>query len=487
MRESMGKEILQRIMYREVLPGLFSADKIASGKYLKLLGKRSRELELLDEHGVPRSSTWSVEHEPDAYRFQSLQNWGVNLYYGEIKEVLEHMLGTNLSFLWMDLDIQGSYLTHIDPAMTQVLLFCWRNPETLVATYHSVGRDEGTIWEGVKSLTLLMYCAPRQTAHTLMSLSLRYEQAGFSEPISMALRDLFWLRSMFEHTFYASAHIGAVSEKHVDHFQRMSRLIWEDNIKTKRFPLKFKHLQAAVSEIYGRRINKDVEFMNSSFLRVGIETMRHLVYNAQWPWSQLCHAVKFKTFPAGVLTPKKWLSQALYSLVETPLTYISRSGQRHDFLQFFDFAEDISEIVVNSSRDIYSKFRPRALKFSPDFDFPYQKVMSARSSLNGNGAKVEAPPPQKNIEEESSQSERGDEDMSTKKRVTHRDFDSGGKLTDFGKEFIKELAQNGFGTEDILKELPPATREKHRQSVIAYVAVSHRAGNGKGPSKKSKK
>jgi hypothetical protein len=156
MRESIGKSAVRKIFFDEVLAGGLSHESIVRGNILLLLGEEPRELPYTDNLGVPRSGIWSMERQSEIYGAQVNQNLGIHLNYGEVASFLDNLTHSNQTFLVFNLDVEGSYLSQLDAAMTPVLLLCWRNPETLVGMYSSVGRDTEMLWEGIKSLAIFL-------------------------------------------------------------------------------------------------------------------------------------------------------------------------------------------------------------------------------------------------------------------------------------------------------------------------------------------
>src|SRR3989344_6726270 len=211
MKESTGKAVARELLYRKCLPNWLSQKELETGNFLLLLGEKPRELQYIDSYGTPRSQIYSVERIPEVYASQVKQELGVHLQEGELKTALENLLHGNENFLVFGLDVEGSYMSQLDPAMTPVLLYSWRNPNTVIATYSSVGRDTETIWEGVKSLVIFLWLSREKTLKTFFSLAERYRKARFEIPEIMVLRDFFWLRSHLEHSLIASVMMGTTA------------------------------------------------------------------------------------------------------------------------------------------------------------------------------------------------------------------------------------------------------------------------------------
>ena len=197
MRESIGKGVSREYFFAECLLDWLSPGQIKQGNFLLLLSETPRELAYIDALEVPRSQVFSVERNEEMYERQLAKQLGAQLHFGELTGYLATLLDGDQDFQVMNLDVEGSYLSQLDPAMTPVFLVCWRNPETVVATYSSVGRDTEMIWEGVKSLAIFLWLAPEVAMKTLWSLMCQYDVAGFSQPQYMALRDFFWIPARF--------------------------------------------------------------------------------------------------------------------------------------------------------------------------------------------------------------------------------------------------------------------------------------------------
>jgi hypothetical protein len=448
MRESVGKSISREFFFAECLLDWLPAERIKKGNFLLLLNETPRELAYTDALEVPRSQVFSVEREERTYRHQLGQQLGAHLHFGDLVGYLATLLDGDQEFLVMNLDVEGSYLSQLDPAITPVLLMCWRNPETVVATYSSVGRDTEMLWEGVKSLAICLWLAPDLASRTLASLTRRYDAAGFTQPQSMALRDFFWIRSMLEHTLVSSAIMGTASQKAAQDWFAHADLLWRSVTRWRRRPLRLKALrdmvELAVSQDPGKR---EIIMAPPACLGSAIADFRHLVYNAQEPWSQLCYFSRIKVLEKPV-DCKTWLEQVLGDFLKEPLIYVNRKGERLDIR--FKRGEPFSVVdpVIWEDLDLYEKFSPRRLgllQASPRLIQVWRAAVQARKEA----------------------------EMSSQSKGL---VDGKGRLSDEGKQLVQMTARKHRkdSAEDVVKRLPPEFGKVAKGVIRAHVAVGRR-------------
>ena len=353
MQESKGKKAARLLFYLELLPEWLSQAQLVSGDFLVLLGKEPRELPLLDALSVPRNHIWSVERNNEVYMSQLDQQLRVSLHYGEMAEYLQYLFNKNQAFMVLNLDVEGSYLSQLEPAMTSVLLFCWNNPETVIATYSSIGRDTETLWEGVRSLAVFLALLPKETKQALSALCLYYQQMGFNDPIRMALRDLLWIRSHLEHAAVTSFQKKMADRQDVRALQNFEDVVWQTLVSSTPLPLVLESVEAAVSQIQAKPPHQ---------LRFGIQVadMRHVIYRAEPPWIQRCYFSKLDTTRTPV-TIKEWLRDTLEWFVRSTFTYIDNQGVRNDIR--LSQAEPLgADTVVWEREDLYNRFLPRKIR-----------------------------------------------------------------------------------------------------------------------------
>ncbi len=317
MQESKGKQRAREFIYRECAGKWLAPDVIPNSGALTLLGYPPRELPLIDELGFQRNQVWSIERDLQVYRAQFEDQIGVGLYHGELADYLQHTLHGNQTFCFMNLDVEGSYRSQLDPAMTSVLLFCWRNANTVVTTYSTIGRDTEMIFEGIVSLAFFLALAPRETQAVYDILTHQYGRAGFEKPQRMALRELFWLRSIWEHSIAASALVGSTPLPAARLALGFTRQLWQRIVNTTPRLLTLSALLRFVRQ-------NDTARVNTVPVGLCIERLQRITYNGEQSWSELCHCFVLK--PGATMTSNQWLIKALDQLGKQPLNHIGYDG-----------------------------------------------------------------------------------------------------------------------------------------------------------------
>lgn len=457
MRESAGKRVTRKLFYTEFLPGCLSSEQLAQGNYLLLLGQPPKELEFTDAWDVPRHQIWSVERDGDVYHAQESLELGVNLDHVELWEHLRYLLHKNQQFQVMNLDIEGSFLTNIDPALDAALLYCWRNPETVVATYSSIGRDKTLLMEGVKSLATFLWLAPEETIELLATFQERYRLAGYKRTTRLILRDLFWLRSHLEHMASTAAQVNLATTSSVITLFTAENKIWEAVVAAGNLPLKLGQLQRTVEKLAGSRnfrSNTKVAWLPS--FAVDFQVIHHVLYRAQRPWSHRGYFTKFTVVDQSN-NCFDWTRTALTSLAKSALTTVDEHGQRRDWNQVVRADPKIRKIVVwdpglaraTARTKIYTTFSPRQLTVRTPMDDWLPSIQAIRTQMK--------------------QRPTGKEVMSMAAYMKD------GSLTNWGRERLRELAREHRNTDVIAAIVPDSIP---RQSIIAYVAIANRSGNG---------
>lgn len=481
MRESVGKSMARALFYRECLPSWLTDVQLRSGNFLLLLGDEPREIPHLDALGVPRDHVWSVERDRAIFHRQLAQELGVSLYCGDMVEYLRHLLHMNQGFAVLNLDIEGSYLMNLDPAMTPVLLFCWRNPETVVATYSSIGRDTEMLWEGIKSLALFRWLAPTLTSELVATLCARYASTGFTEPLRMTLRDLFWLRSQLEHTAIASALVQVTSGRSVDRLLAAGDALWSSIIAhAGRAPLRLRGLEDAVAAVtQGEQFTHEIVGGALPVLGVALAAQQHVIYRAERPWSHRCYFTKYAARPAPVAC-REWAHEALAEFLAAPLTFIDRDRRRTDVILGGDSSTRDPAMILWPSAAALRQYRPR----QPDRMSDALYLEDLRGTLRSLGERLrEVPQPVTTRPQMPNMGEEENQTMATSRRnrsATRRTNGTplvdGGKLTDAGKTLVRTLAICGDDTNAIMAQLPSRCRgnEALRRSVTAYIAIARR-------------
>ncbi len=480
MQESPAKAVARELYHKRAIPAWLTKEQIQTGHRLMLLSYPARELPYLDELNVPRANIISVEDNYSIYRDQLNSHWGVGLHYGKVVDYLEMLLHENKSLVDMNLDIEGPYLNNLDPAMTSVHLFCWRNPQTVVGTYSTVGYDYRMIWEGIKSLQFFILLAPRETLNLLNALTTRYEQAHYLDPVNLALRDLFWIRSNVEHALNASAVIGVISPSIFRKVILSGNQIWEYLIKVKHKPLKTQHLLDAAKQWVSLAEAEGVDrVLRKPAIGIEVNDLYHVIYRGQNQWSQMCYFVRFKE-TGTLLSAREWALGCFKLFMQKPLIYICKKGKEYSINNQPSGLMSTKLLELWHDNRIYKEFKPRNLEvkfFSPHIIGISQTIRELHAAemlrpFSTNGSGVGA------IGTEVTESEK-EVLMATKEsKVSTKQskyFDSSKKLTEYGKSMVKSLVAQGLVVGDIMQRLPveqlgEEQKKKLRHSLAAYVA-----------------
>ncbi len=445
MRESVGKKVARRLFYLEYLPTWLSPERLRSGNFLVLLGKEQHELKLLQQINIPLHHVWSVEHDGSIYDVQNSWDSGVSLYCGEMADYLRNLLHHDEDVLVLNLDIEGSYLTHLDPAMTSILLFGWKNPETVIATYSSVGRDNQTLKEGLFSFAVLLWLVPDIALELCATLSNWFKQTGFSEPMTMVLREMFWIRSLLEHSILASVIAKKIPAEKARKFLEAEQMLWKGTMQGKPKQLRINELSKLVSKTAGTNsfIQKYGSAPQNLTLGITLEEFRHVFYNAQKPWNQLCHFVKLGRYKR-TLTCREWLETVCGHMLVTPLTYINKVGKQVD-IDNLDASMRGNPVVLRAA-DLYA-FKPRKLIVKDSVPYFDPTRIDKREP-------IEIPD-------------------TSKEEEVKQGYVEKGKLSGAAKAKIKQFARNkNADTNHIMNVM--GLPEKFRGSVTAHLANARR-------------
>lgn len=325
MKESASSAVARKWVYGECLRGLLTRKQILGGHILTLLGPNPHEVELLMAQGFEQTRIHSAEREMKTYQQQSGWPWRLNLYYGEMEDYLQFCLLHNQRWQFLNLDVEGAYLAQLHAAMTEVMLLCWRNPSVVLGTYWSVGRQDFTaIKEGIKSFALFYWLTPDLTEELLASCFRRYNEAGYGTTVALnlSMRDFSWMRSIFEHTFVASAMVGDAKRGDVAKMLDQFDVLWARVSQLPQVPLRLSHLKDEVAnarrELRLRWPDKRAGLPRAS-LRVG--ELRKLIYRSQGPWSQ--SGCFLRCDLGESLDAIEWLEQLFVAVMATPLYYVS--------------------------------------------------------------------------------------------------------------------------------------------------------------------
>ena len=365
MHESVAKRVVRVIFYDECVGEWLNPEEIEDGNILILMGDAPREISYIDNLGFSRFNVCSVERDPDVYRLQvrldTEQELNISLYQGSIKDYLMVMLHQFGKFVVLNLDIEGGYRLHLDPSMTSVVQFCCASPRTVVATYSSVGRDIGSIQDGIRSLSLLIWLAPKQTRELMGALEYGYAQAGSTQPVRFVLRDMFWIASQIEHLLQASMLQGHIASSQFEWFCEAYKSLWKYVAAQRQRVLRVKHLyEAVVAWKCAEPRLSNVKSLPRLPLR--INELMHVYYNARYPWSQRCYFVRYEMNVARPLLLKNEIAALCQLFIDRPFVYVDREGARHDIDLSVHDASAVDAYVLWRGMDLYDKFRPRILR-----------------------------------------------------------------------------------------------------------------------------
>lgn len=470
MRESKGKAFAREHFYRACLSRWMTPGQLNSGSVLILLGDEPREIKYLDELGIDRSHIWSVEKDEKKYRKQEEMKLGISLYKGEMADYLWLLLHSDQSFVVLNLDIEGSYLNHLDPAMSSVLLFCWRNPETVLATYSNVGRDTNSIREGAKSFILFFRLYPELTMKFCQRMASRYQQSNYTKPFNMVLRDLFWLRSVMEHALITASYVDIVTPEEVEIFFAAQERLWEIVCQKGKMPLTFRQVRELIEQ--SRKDKKLVKlYACIDKLRIGlkIRNQQHVIYRANPPYSHRAFYTKLISREPSYQI-QEWLTETMEGFLSAPLIYIDSEGKRTDLYEEAGTPDVIADSrVISDIKGLLTKFKPRVLSIEPlrAYQSTIDSVKRRRQQFfekTGRGQKTKGKgsatvvPALPAIQQKE-----------PKMPKTH--FMRNHKLTGKGRERLRELAKAGHTVAEIQGMVPESVPER---SIRAFVAIAHR-------------
>ncbi len=331
MQQTPGKDAARELLYRECLPNWLSSLQLRSGHHLVLLGPEPRELPFFKELDVPMSHITSVERDLAVCTAQMGWKTGATIYYGELNDYVEQLLHEQQRYVFMNLDIEGSYIVNTDPAMTSIILFAWLNPESVIATYSTLGRDPRMLMEGVKSLAVFLWMAPEETLRLMRLMAHRYDQCGSERPFNLALRDLFWIRSVLEHTMVAAAHLQLTDRLMVKRFFDIGDILWE---RVRTCLIKKMTLLQFINTVRGAAQTTSLQNILENYTepQVGltIGDLWHVMYKGVPQWRQRCYVSRFHWLPQ-LMPASAWLRETLNRFTVARFTDISHEGFRRDF------------------------------------------------------------------------------------------------------------------------------------------------------------
>lgn len=434
MQLTATKALVRNYFYREFLPSHLSAAEIQHGEFLTLLGDSDLELDLLDELQVPGKHVHSVELDSKIFQRQLRRNREreepVNLYMKSLEKLIGEYLHSNKKLLVLNLDICGSYLTGIDPVMTQVLRFARRNPRTVVASYTNVGRDRPQLLEGLKSLALCRWYVPTMTAKVMSELFSRYRGAGLSVEVSinMVLRHFFWLRSHLEHVLLGTVATGSVRGTQAAEILAEWEQCWQQVYASLDSPVRYYDLLEVVDGLARPSVSPPV--FDLQIERVSIAT-----YSAS---STFYHTGWFTLYqPIAPVSAASWLEDALRSLVAEPLRFASTGDERLSCVRSDD-VEPLADVVVWRGELAHSERVLAIPETSPMFKALDKELVGTATAPRRPQRPIAALDP---------------------------------------RPLIREYAQQGMNTDEIMALLPEGY-DVSRRSVTAHIANARRS-NGR--------
>lgn len=262
--------------------------------------------------------------------------------------------------------------------------------------------------------------------------------------------------------------VGVAAQKLVHRWFAKVNLLWNSITRWKRKPLRLCDLIKMVDLAVAADVDKrEVIPETPSCLSSSLASLKHVLYRAEHPWSQLCYFTKFKVLEE-VISCRKWLREGLSLLFAEPLIFIDRDGSRREIEGRATPDENESDVILWSDTDLYTRFKPRHLPIYPQSD---RLIGVSRTSLASKGATTFLT--ETTNETEGSEST----DMKTKtNNSSHRFLDRDGNLTDYGKKELQACGRRykELSVEQIVELLPRSARKIPKNVVRAHIAVSHR-------------
>jgi hypothetical protein len=349
MEQTVAKALVREHFYREFLTAHSTPDLLQDSYFLVLLGDSGEEEKLLLELGIHPSHVYCVENDMDVFAVLSARarnrEFECGLYFGELSDFIKHYLRETKRFGVLNLDIYGSYLNHIDPVMTDVLLFARRNPRTVVATYSYGGRDRAQLREGLRSLVLLTWIAPEATKQAVNELFGRYRSAGVKPEASfnMVLRQMFWLRSNMERALCGAVLTGTARSVSAQLFLDETATAWKQFLVGSPGKLSYRSLLARIQKLAKPRSKARLLDLAIKQLSITAYQTANNTYHLGW----------FATYErVDNVTPTDWLPGALSSLTEKPLMFAN--GNSFALLQVTEAQEIVSPgFVIWDEKDLH--------------------------------------------------------------------------------------------------------------------------------------
>jgi hypothetical protein len=199
-----------------------------------------------------------------------------------------------------------------------------------------------------------------------------------------------------------------------------------------------------------------------SCLGNSLRALEHLAYNAERPWSQMCWFAKFKVLEE-VVNCETWLREGLTLLINEPLIFVDRDGDRQEFREDEVPTEGFLKAIVWQDSDLYNTYHPRRL---PIYPVSQRLIEISRNSLETKGTPSFF-----------AESIANGDDMKKKTETTQQKFtEKDGTLTDWGKRELQACGRkwSDLTTQQIIELLPRSARKIPEKVIRAHIAVGRR-------------
>jgi len=376
VKQTDGKVFARQYFYMNYLASFMTPRQLKNSNVLTLLGEDFREISLLSKLGVPSYRVFSVERDPDIYRRQQVTNRedgnGAALYHGELSDYIHtHLRHHDVSVF--NLDICGSYLRAVDPVLGELLLHVRKNPQTVMATYSSAGRDKPQLMEGLKSLVVLLWLAPEVIDRLVRHLYGQYRSAALSDSErgrdelskNMLLRHMFWLRSHMEHVMIGAYTLGLTESSVVSKAFSEQESVWRRFVGSCQFPVTYgdvlQWVESQSRPLASEETRMDLDFGDIEFL----------TYAANNGFYHNCYFATYES-SGSTVSLDTWLVESAKSLRRNDLVLIDIEGRYYEST-FGRLAVDTDRAVLWGKADV--KHELRQLAIPPRDEEPIVKAL----------------------------------------------------------------------------------------------------------------
>lgn len=364
MKQTGGKVFARRYFYMNYLASFMTPRQLKNSNFLTLLGEDFREIDILCELGVPPYRVFSIERDPSIYRKQQVENRdeskGVALYHGELSDYIHtHLRHHEIAVF--NLDICGSYLRAVDPVLGKLLLHVRRNPQTVMATYSSAGRDKPQLMEGLKSLVVLLWLAPEVMDRLVRHFYGQYRcaeiggtdrsRADLSK--NMLLRHMFWLRSHMEHVMLGAYELGLTDPDVISAAFAERDALWRRFVREVQAPMSYADVARWVAS------QTRPETLEATRMDLDFGDVEFLTYAANDGFYHNCYFATYET-NGSTVSLETWLVESAKSLRRNDLVLIDATGKRYGST-FGRLAVDTDRAVIWSQNDEFPELRRLAI------------------------------------------------------------------------------------------------------------------------------